>query len=255
MALQLTTITTLIGVIAMLSAWYYVGQRIKQSDAGLMRPVKLLDSTFLYMAIFFIIMTAPTLWLTFDPAKFPLYMAWGYVVGHIFLYLAFISVGRLVFSITPRLASKEWVVSLLGGIVLVSITIFNAVTMIWGTQPAFNLDKHVTQFNANPVVGATIGLMGMLTFLPAGILFLRNGFKNQGPRRTRSLLLGSGFIAMVLAGPPHDIAASWQVYMFGDIVAIISIILVGSGVIYRFEQGLSLAKPESAPSPVPTPAP
>jgi len=197
----------------------------------------------------------PTLWLNVDQTKFSDYMAWGYVVGHIFLYMAFISVGRLIFSITPRLAGKEWIVSVVGGIALVAVTIFNAVTMIWGTQPTFNFEKHVTLFNANPLVGATIGVMALLTFLPAGILFLRNASKTEGPRRTRSLLLGTGFIAMVVAGPPHDVAATWQVYMFGDIMAIISVVLVASGVVYRFEQGLSLAKQPAPAAPTATAAP
>jgi hypothetical protein len=168
------------------------------------------------------------------------------VVGHIFLYLAFTNVGRMVFSMTPRLASKEWLVALAGGTVLVAITIFNAVTMIWGTQPTFSADRHLTLFNANPIVGATIGLFGICTFLPAGILFLRNAAKTEGPRRVRSVLLGLGFIMMVLAGPPHDIAANWQTYMVGDIIAILSVVLAGSGVLYRFEQGLSFARPSEA---------
>ncbi len=255
MALQITTITTVVGVITMLSAWLYVGQRIKQSDSQVLRPVQLLNQAFLFMAIFFIIMTLPSVWLSIDPPQFPGYMAWGYVVGHIFLYLAFISVGRMIFAMMPRLASKEWLVSVAGSVVLIAVTVFNAVTMIWGTQPTFNYVQHVTQFNANPLVGAAIGLMGSLTFLPAGILFLRNAFKTQGARRTRSLLLGVGFVMMVLAGPPHDIAGTWQVYMFGDILAILSTALVASGVIYRFNEGLSLAKqPEAAPL-TPSPAP
>jgi hypothetical protein len=243
MAFQVTTITTSIGVITMLGAWLYVGQRIKQSDSAVMRPVRLLNFTFLFMAIFFTLMTIPGIWLSLDPTQFPLYMGWGYVVGHIFLYLAFISIGRMIFAMIPRLASKEWLVAVIGGTALVAVTIFNAITMIWGTLPSFNYDQHVTQFNANPIVGATIGILAALTFLPAGILFLRNAFKSQGAKRTRSFLLGIGFITMVVAGPPHDIASTWQVYMFGDILAILSTVLVAGGVIYRFGEGLSLAKP------------
>jgi hypothetical protein len=249
MSIQLTTITTTIGVITMLTAWYVVRVRAGQSHAPMPRQIELLDRHFLYMATFFTLMTLPSVWLYLDPTRFPLYMAWGYVVGHIFLYLAFINVGRLVFSITPRLANKDWLVLLVGGAITTAITIFNAVTMIWGRQPAYDYGHLVTQFNAHPLVGATIGLMGALTFLPAGVLFLRNAARSQGGRRTRSLLLGVGFILMVVAGPPHDIAGTWQLYLFGDIIAITSILLVGTGVLYRFEESLT---PE--PRPVPAPA-
>lgn len=236
MGFQLTTLTTLIGVLAMVTAWTTVGRRIRNSATPALPSVKHLNRTFLMMGIFFTIMFLPSLWLTFDPSQFPLYMAWGYVVGHVFLYLAFIQVALMVISMVPALAGKRRLVVLAGSAVLVAVTVFNAVTMIWGTQPSFNYEQHVTQFNASPLVGAAIGLLALLTFLPAAVLFFRNAVKTGGARRTRSVLLGVGFAMMILGGPPHDVAGNWQTYLLGDLLTIASVIILTSGVLYRFEE-------------------
>ncbi|HEX3082479.1 MAG TPA: hypothetical protein VHQ86_04440 [Candidatus Saccharimonadia bacterium] len=251
MAIQTTAITTLLGLLVMLGAYLYVGQRIHESKTPVLRPVRLLHQFFLSMVVFFILMSLPDLWLTFDPSKFPLYMAWGYSIGHIFLYTAFIAVGRMLFSIVPKLASKEKLLTVVLGVVTVVITVVNVITMVWGTQPAYNAERSLIQYNAAPVVGATIGLMAAITVLPAAILFLINAFQNKA-RRVRSLLLGSGFAVMVVGGPLHDVARSWQMYLAADILAIICIVLVGAGVVYRFEESISLERSQSAPVKTPS---
>jgi hypothetical protein len=249
MEVQLTTLTTVIGLLVMFGAWLFVGQRLKQAQGTALRPVTLLHGFFLYMGIFFVIMAAPTVWIGLDPSKFPLYMAWGYVLGHIFLYLAFTNIGRMLFTIIPKLSSKEPVILMVGLVATAVITVINAVTMIWGTQPAYNFERHLIQYNAAPAVGASIGILALLTVMPAAILFLANAVRNPASR-VRSLLLGSGFLLMVAGGPLHDVATSWQMYMAADIITILSVVLVGAGVVYRFNQSLSLAKP-AAPTTAP----
>ncbi len=249
MELQLTALVTLVGVIVMLAAWIFTGRRMRQSQAVIFRPVQLLRSFFLYMAIFFAIMWAPHLWLSLDPSKFPLYMAIGYTFGHIFLYLAFIAIARMMFLMLPRLAPKEPLIIVVGSVLIVLITIVNAATMIFGRQPSYDYAQHLTQFNASPVVGAFIGLFAALTVLPPAVLFIINAFRSHGPRRVRSFLLGIGFFVLMTAGPLHDIAWNWQAYMVADVFSILSIILVGAGVVYRPEEELSLAKQPTPAAP------
>jgi hypothetical protein len=246
MQLQLTALVTIIGIIVMFGAWAFVGQRIKGGQAETLRTVSLLRRFFLFMGIFFAIMAAPNVYVTLDPAKFPLAMAWGYVVGHIFLYLAFITIAKMICTIVPRLASKEPLITVVGSVFTVAITIVNAVTMIWGTQPTYNYARHLIEYNASPLVGASIGILGLLTILPAAVLFFVNAVKNPA-RRTRSLLLAVGFLLITTAGPLHDVARTWQLYMAADIFSIIGIILVGAGVVYRLDQSLALNQPVPRP--------
>lgn len=243
MALQLTTLITTLGTFTMLSAWYFVGQRMHKSNVEVLRPVRFLHNFFLCMGIFFAFMTLPTTWLYTDPSQFPLYMAWGYVLGHVALYVGLINIARMICTITPKLASKERFVPVVGVVVLAAVSIYTAITMVWGNRPTYNYEKHLTEYTVDPIIGAAIGLMAVTTLLPACILFLRNAFKSQGPRRTRSLLIGSGFGILFVAGPLHDIARNWQTYMIADLLVSVGIVVMGVGVIYKFEQNLSSNSP------------
>ncbi|HSX02233.1 MAG TPA: hypothetical protein VLI05_02860 [Candidatus Saccharimonadia bacterium] len=248
MDIPLTAITTAIGVLVMFGAWFFVGQRMRQSHVAVLRPVQLFNQFFLSMAVFFTIMAVPHIWLFIDPSQFPIWMAWGYVVGHIFLYLAFINIIRMTFTIVPKLTPKAPLAVGAAIVVTVAVTIINAVTMIFGTRPSYDYVQHVTQFNASPIVGASIGIFAALAVFPPAILFIVNAFKAQGNRRVRSLILGIGLILLMTAGPLHDVAKNWQTYMLADIFSILSIIVTGTGVVYRLEQSLTVE-----PQPVPAP--
>lgn len=231
----------------MIGSWAFIGQRIRASKTGVSHQIHLLHNFFLYMGCFFVLMALPHTMLSWDAEKFPQFMAWGYVVGHIFLYLALIMISRMTFSIVPRLASKEVWVTVVGLIATIAITWVNAATMIFGQQPTYDYEQHLTLFNAAPIVGAAIGIFAAVAVLPAAILFIADGIKNTG-HRVRSWLLGGGLFLLMTAGPLHDIARTWQLYMIADILSMVSIILVGGGVVYRMEQSFSLAKSANAPS-------
>ncbi|MDB5178594.1 MAG: hypothetical protein JWN01_537 [Patescibacteria group bacterium] len=251
MFIPITAITTLVGVLVMFGAWVFVGSRIRQAHTATLRPVLLLHKFFLHMAIFFLLMWAPHLWITFDPINFSLPMAIGYTFGHIFLYLAFIDIAQMTCVIVPKLASKERLATLVGYALCVVITTINAITMIWGKQPTFDYANNVTLFNAHPIVGASIGILAAVSVLPAAVLFIINAFKSHSTRRVRSLLLGTGFFLLMTAGPLHDVARTSQLYLIADIFSMVSIVLVGIGVVYRLEQSLSLSSPASAKAPAP----
>jgi hypothetical protein len=107
--------------------------------------------------------------------------------------------------------------------------------MIWGTQPAYDQENRVILFNAHPAVGASIGLYAAISVLPAAILMIMNGVRN--PRlRIRSFLLGIGFFVVMTAGPLHDTATSWQMYLVADILSAIGFFILAAGVMYRFEE-------------------
>jgi hypothetical protein len=240
MEIPLTALSTFTGIIVFSLALVFTGNRIRQNSAPVTRPVHLLRKFFAHMIAFFTIMTLPHLWLYVDPLHFPIAMAWGYTVGHIFLYTAFAYTARMFCVIMPRLASKEKLVGIgLGVVFNVIVTALTAATMIFGTLPVYDYERHITQFNASPFVGAAIGIFALLSLTPLAVLFLVRAFKTTPGQRLRPLLLGLGFVGMSVAGPLHDTAQNWQTFLLADIFTILSILLMGAGIVYRLEQGLA----------------
>lgn len=246
--MPLTALTTLLGSIIMIGAWALINQRIRNAGGTAPRQSLLLNRFLLQMGIFFLFMFLPHLWLELDPSQFPLYMAWGYVIGHIFMYLAFLSVGRLFISIVPRLVSKEKFFVFVGLIAIAGATVLNANTMVWGIQPAFDSENGVTLFNAHPAIGAIIGIFALMCVMPMAILMIRNGITNPS-NRTRSFLLGVGLVLLMLGGPLHDVARSAMIYAIADVVTIIAQVLIASGVAYKLQERIGIARSTSYPSP------
>jgi hypothetical protein len=242
MQIPLTAFSTLGDGLIMFAAWLFVGYRISQSQSTALRPVKLMRQFFFFITIFFVLMGLPHLLIYSRPDLFPIAMAWGYTVGHIFLYAAYIYLLCMTMEIIPRLTSKQnWVIW--GGIVAnIGITILTAVTMIGGKLPSFDHAHNVTHFNAVPAVGICIAVFSILAFVPPAVLFLINAFRSQGHRRIRSLLLGMGFLVTTIAGPLHDNAQTGQMYALADIFTVLAMITLGIGVVYRLDQSLSLSK-------------
>ena len=243
MFIPLSGITTSLTSLVMLSAWVFIGQRLKQSPPGSNQPVHMLRSYFFHMTIFMTFLWLPYIWLIFSPKSFPLAMAISYSVGHIFIFLASTAVARMTFQIIPKLNSKEKLMTIICYILGAAITVVNAVTMIWGSRPAYDYTHGVTLLNASPIVGPAIGIFALLTVVPAAILFIINAFKSSGARRVRSMLLGFGLLVLMIGGPLHDNAPNSLVYAIADILTITSGLAIGFGVAYQIEQSLAINAP------------
>jgi hypothetical protein len=242
MQIPLTGFSTIGDAIISLVAWLFIGYRINRSGGAALRPVRLMHKFFLYIAVFFTLMGLPLFVIYSHPEQFPALMAWGYTVGHIFLYIALVYLVLMVMEIIPQLTSKQHWAVWLGTVANVGVTILTAVTMIWGRQPAFDYANNVTHFNAAPAVGISIVVFAMLSFLPPAILFLINTFRGDSGRRLRSLLLGFGFLVVTAAGPLHDNAQTGQVYAIADVFTFLAMCLIGAGVAYRLEQSWAPAR-------------
>ncbi len=225
----------------------FIGQRIQQSRIAVSRPVRLLNKFFFQMSLFFFLMTLPYVWLYTEPSLFSPLMAWGYTVGHIFLYIACLHIIRMTVTIIPQLASKDRLVIVAGLVANIILTILTAATMIYGTQPIYDYERHITQFNAVPVVGISIGIFAGLAMIPPALLFLHRAIRSKGSGRIRPLLLGIGFLLMAIAGPLHDNAQNWQTFVIADIFTIAAIALLGLGIVYRLEQNLATTKSTRSP--------
>jgi hypothetical protein len=64
----------------------------------------------------------------------------------------------------------------------------------------------------------------------------------------RSLLLGSGLLILIVAGPLHDVAKTPGMYVVADIVTMFSLIILASGVVYRIESRITVARALPAPA-------
>jgi len=242
--IPLTTITTLTGAVIMGYAWLYLGHKIHDPRKPVGQSVRYMDKFFLYMMIFFIIMSIPYPW-TNDPARFSVSAAWSYVVGHVFMYLGLMYVSRMTFSLIPRLKPYDKPLTVVWLIAITLQTAFNAKTMIWGVQPTYNYKLHLTEFHTYTGVGIALGLMAAIAFVPTIILFAANAIRAHGVERIKPALLSVGFLLITTAGPLHDNARSAQQYALADIFTTLGMVVVLSGIAFRMRS--ELAAEEQSP--------
>ena len=239
--MPISTLAMAMAAIVMFTSWYVVGRRIARSRLAAGRQVSFLHQFFLHMGIFCAFLVAPMLLLSFAPERFPVAMAWGYVVGHIFCYIAFTYVLRLQFSMLPRLARFDGLALAIGIAVNAALTVYSYGTMISGVQPAYNAAQGLVEYNATPLLGAGIAVFATVCVLPTAILMIVNGIRNPGSR-LRSFLLGGGLFILMIAGPLHDVAPSAAFYTLAEIITIIGLLLLVSGVLYRYEEHAATAR-------------
>ena len=248
--MPITALTTLIGSLMMFGSWFFVRQRNHQSGNDVNQQVRWFGNYFLNMGIFFLLMSLPYPYLSIAPEHFPLAMAWGYVGGHVFLYISLIYLNCLTFSMVPRLAGKQKYAVAVGAVITVGLTAINAVTMIFGTQPQYDTDSKVTLFNAHPIVGAGIGISAFISIFAPVVLMIINGVRNR-EARLRSFMLAGGLFVLMTGGPIHDVARTWQLYLLADILVIVSILVITGGVLYRIDERIGGKEEIQKASPVP----
>jgi len=242
----LTGLTTSLGCLISFAAWIYLGNRIRQANTATNQSLVYLRSFFLYMTLFTAGMSIPIYWLHVSPAAFSTAMAWGYVVGHIFLYIACIRISLMVISIVPQLAGKGRILTAVWILFTIAITVVNAKTMIWGVQPVYDTHRDITEFRAATIVGIGIVVAVLLSLLPASILFAISAAKGSLAKRTKSVLLSAGFLVIIVGGPMHDLARSAGAYAAADAIYIAGMILIAVGIAYRVES--ALVAPERMPA-------
>ena len=250
--MPLTVLTTLSGSLILFTSWYLISARIRAADAPPSRQVMYLRTFFLYIAIFFLLMFLPSLWLSFDRSRFPLYMALGYDIGHIFYYISLLYLARVLFSLVSSLAAWEKVATAAAVVANVAITVLTTQTMVFGKRPAFDYVHHVTLFNASPVVGVSIAVFSFIIVAPTAFLMILNGIRNPSAR-ARSFLLGGGLFILLTGGPVHDTARTGTVYAVADVITILGLLIVAGGLLYRFEERLvpNLQRQKSVVHPLP----
>lgn len=245
--LSYSALSNITGLVAMLSAWFFVRHRIKQSDGKATRSVILMRNFFLLFGIFYLFLSIPFYALYFDPEQFGIAMAVGFTIGHVFLFAAMTQTLRLTTTIVPRLYGKERIATLLGAVSVVWIFAVSTITMVFGNHPVYDYVRHIVDYQQEPILANTIAAGAFIAWVPLGILFLVNAFKSHGWQRLRSSLLGLGFLVLTVAGPLHGLAQNFQQLLVADLVTIVALVMIGTGIVIKISA--SLERPDKKPVP------
>jgi len=186
----------------------------------------------LSMSIFFLLMAIPNLFFPNDSNLLGL----GYVVGHVFLYLAYAFLIRVsLFIMKPSFDSKYiFKLWLLMGAAITALNIYH-----------FNLPvimgNGVTAYNADASVGFAITAISILTLLPSAVLFIRECMVMPQQCR-RFALIGASFILIIIGGPLHDTASTTLLYVIADVVTTAGFIVMFIGVIAGNKSAITTKK-------------
>jgi len=235
----LTGLTTGFSCLVMTLAWVYLGQRIKKANTDTLRSLEYMRAFFLYMGIFTGFMTAPLFWLPVSPAAFSTAMAYGFTIGHIFLYVACANIALMMCTVVPQMAQRARLITTFWVVAATVLTVVNAKTMIWGIKPIFDPVNHLSEFRVDHVLGVVIAVVVALAFVPAIILFVIGAINGRGSARIKSSLMALGILTIMVGGPLHNLAHTAGAYALADISGIIGVIIFGLGIAYRVEKSFA----------------
>lgn len=230
-----------------LMAFLFISQRIRSSQTPVTESVRYLRTFFAYFTGFFILMGLPHLLLFNNDMAFAEAMAWGYTVGHVLLFISLTYLAGMTLAIIPAWSKYDKAIVIIGSVLNIVITLLETIYMIFGTyRPYFDYQNQVTVFNAPVIVGVLITLYVLFAFLPPAVLFTVSAIKSRGPKRRRAALLAAGMSLIILAGPLHDTARSWQTFLVADIFTGLATCLLAAGIVYKLDQSLAYNKPVRA---------
>ncbi len=253
MELSYSGLSNLTCLVVMIVAWFFVRHRIKKSGISPSHPVELMHKFFLAFGAFCFFVTIPFYFVYAAQSNFGLAMAVGFAIGHALLFVALTYTVRMTFTMIPQLSSKERYVMIAGGLGVVWILAATLVTMVFGTHPTYDYAKHIANYHEAPPVAGSIAIGAIIAWVPLGILFLVNAVKSHSGQRIRSLLLGFGFILLTAVGPLHGLAQTYAQFLVADLATILSIVMIGAGVVYRINTSLT-APAKTAPTQISNPA-
>lgn len=184
---------------------------------------------FITVGIFQLIMGLTHLILYINAGMFVEVMNWGYIIGHVFLYLSLALALMVPLElIFPGKKIKYYAASLIG-IFGLAITYINITKP---THPVYESTTGITFFNVDPAVGGLIPIIVLLSWGVAAIMFIINGIKSRRNRivLVRSLVISVGFIITIVGGPLHDVAKTSAQFLIADILTLLGFLTLASGI-------------------------
>lgn len=233
------------GMVGMLVAWAIVRHRIKRSGRAPTHSVKLMRNFFLLFGTFYVFLTLPFYYLYFMPDQFPMAMAIGFTIGHVFAFAALTYTFRLLFTLMPRLAPKEHYATMIGIAGMAWVFIVALITMVFGTLPVYDYANHLVNYQQEPILANTIAIGAAIVWVPLSILLLVNAVKSHDWQRLRSLLLGLGFLILTFAGPLHGLAQNHHQLLAADLVTIVALLLLTIATVFRIGSNIKRPSPHT----------
>lgn len=174
----------------------------------------------MFFGIFSVIMAIPVILFS----KSSLMLGLGYVIGHIFLYIACAYLARIWLLI----AKPSYDSTNLFRIYLVLGLVITVLNIYLFNLPVIN-DNGIVLWDAQAPVAISIVMILFSSLFPAAIVFIRESFR-QPKQRKRYLLIGLSFLVIIVGGPLHDIAKTALAYLAADMVTIVGFLLMFWGV-------------------------
>jgi len=234
--LPITGVSQTFDTVVLTLSWLIVRNRIHQAKGPLVPTVDHMYRYFGYFAIFNLFMSLPYLVLPVQAGLFPSFMAWGYVIANVFLLMSLSHISRMTLQMLPRLERFDRLAMWLWGGLTLVMTVLNAMVIGMQYQPTFDSVTRVTHYAIPSWMGAMLGMISFLAYLPAIGAFVYGAYHQKAAARVRSLLLIFGLLIIMVVGPLHAVAANWQTFLLADVLNMVSLALLTTGVIYRFKQ-------------------
>ncbi|GEM_PF-920823 len=231
--LPLTGLTHTINglVLALIGAKLY---NDSAKEAGADPAKKYFMNFFFSFGVFQLIMGLAHAVLYVNQSAFAAVMNWGYIIGHVFLYLslAFTLMVPLELSL-PGKKIKNIAFSLIA-IFGLAITYIN---IIKPNQPFFESKTGITFFNADPLVGKLIPIIVLLSWGVSVLIFIYHGLKSRNNRlaMARSLVISLGLILLIVGGPLHDVAQTSLQFLMADILTLLGSLILASGTLLKLK--------------------
>jgi hypothetical protein len=157
----------------------------------------------------------------------------GYIVGHIFLYMAEAYIVLVPMYLYFSKSDFEKYGVNYSRFLLIFGAIITIINVMMPTNPVFDEKTGVTIFNVPSLVANLIPIITIISVGFSGILFLAKSVKLQGSAKVKAIILGVGMIMIVIGGPMHETAKNIFEYFLADFLIVVAFFIVMLGIYYE----------------------
>lgn len=157
----------------------------------------------------------------------------GYIVGHVFLYMAEAYIVLVPMYLYFSKDDYEKYGLNYSRLLLAFGAVITIINIMMPTNPVFDEKTGVTLFNVPPLVANLIPVITIISVGFSGILFLAKSAKLQGSSKIKAIILGIGMIVIVIGGPMHETAKNIFEYFLADFLVVVAFFIVMLGIYYE----------------------
>lgn len=157
----------------------------------------------------------------------------GYIVGHVFLYVAEAYIVLVPMSLYLSRKNYEKYGRVYSRMLLMFGGAITVINLLLPAGPVFDERTGVTVFNVNSLVAGLIPVITLMSIGYAGIIFLIKSSKLQGSAKIKAIILGVGMIIIVIGGPMHETAENIAEYFIADFLIVLAFFIITMGIYYE----------------------